>query len=307
MLTIRRILFPTDFSAVAEDAFAHAAHLAMQHNAEIHVFNVVAPDQAEATNPMTYLPLEAEENGFYRMPASNVGAGDEAPAHDVHVAYEQKESDAPSTAITEQAKTIDADLIVMGTHGRQGIDRILSGSVAEHVVRTAPCPVLAVRSDGEGPLPTQSVSRVLAPLDLSKTADTVADHATALADTYDARLDLLHVVEEVVYPNVYNIDPITPMLNDIQERARAAVDSLAQRASEAGVAADVHITVGYAAHEILSFAEANDSGLIVMATHGRTGLERFLIGSVAEKVVRGAPCPVFVLKPNGKSLLTASA
>jgi nucleotide-binding universal stress UspA family protein len=307
MLNIRRILFPTDFSSVAEDAFSHAAHVAMRYDAEVHVFNVATPQQADQANPMDYLPLEAsdEDGGQFYMPIDRVDV--ETPANErgsVKVVYRQVESVSPAKAIIDRAADLDVDLVVMGTHGRQGVDRLLSTSVSEEVVRQAPCPVFTILGgDDGGPSPGPYVERVVAPVDLSEQSDMVVDHAVELALTYEAQLDLLHVVEEAAYPTVYGIDPLTPALPDVQKRAREAMNELAGRVDGRGAPVEVHVTSGYAARDIIDFAEESGAGLIVMATHGRTGLERFLIGSVAEKVVRSSTCPVFTLKTFGKSLL----
>ena len=306
-LNINSILFPTDFSDVAEGAFAHAAHLALRYHATIHVFNVVSPEDGDDTNPMNFLPVQPAEGG---------DADDTAVQHvevqtatqergTVPVVYSQTDSPSPSEAIISYARDQDVDLVVMGTHGRRGMDRLLSGSVSEEVVRGAPCPVFTVlATEAEDHVPT--ISRVLAPVDLSDQSEMVLDHAAALADAYAAPLDLLHVVEEAAYPTVYGIDPLTPSLPDVQDRAREALETLAARIDIGTDMVHAHVLSGYAARDIVEFAEENASDLIVMATHGRTGLERFLIGSVAEKVVRRAPCPVFTIKSFGKSLVPSA-
>lgn len=306
MLRIERILFPTDFSTVAEDAFSHAAHLAMQYDAEVYVFNVVTPQEADESNPMEYLPLQASDDrdGLYYVPSDRVSV--ETPANEegaVRVVYGQIQSVSPAEAIIEQAESNDFDLIVMGTHGRRGIDRLLSGSVSEEVVRQAPCPVFTILA-GEEPTHGPYVDRVLAPVDLSEQSAMVVDHAAELARTYDAPLDLLHVVEETAYPSAYGIDPVAPDFPDLQDRADEAMQELVARAQRRVGEVTSNVEVGYPAHEIVDFVKARDgAGLIVMATHGRTGLKRFVIGSVAEKVVRTSPCPVFTLKSFGRRLL----
>jgi nucleotide-binding universal stress UspA family protein len=186
------------------------------------------------------------------------------------------------------------------------MDRLLSGSVSEEVVRGAPCPVFTVlATDAEDHVPT--ISRVLAPVDLSDQSNLVVDHAAALADAYAAPLDLLHVVEEAAYPSAYGLDPLTPALPNVQDRAREALETLAAELDPRPDPVHVHVLAGNAARDIVEFADEQEADLIVMATHGRTGLERFLIGSVAEKVVRRARCPVFTLKSFGKSLVAAEA
>jgi nucleotide-binding universal stress UspA family protein len=199
----------------------------------------------------------------------------------------------------------NVDLVVMGTHGRQGLDRLLSGSVSEEVVRQSTCPVFTVLGRDE-PQPGPEIQSVLAPVDFSEPARLGLAHARELAQVYDATLDLMHIVEDVVFPSVYGIDPIAPQLPDVQQRAAEALERMADEVIGGAVPTNLHVIAGYAARDIIDFADENDTGLIAMATHGRTGLERFLIGSVTEKVIRSASCPVFTVKPFGKSLLPAS-
>lgn len=309
MLNINRILFPTDFSAVAEDAFSHAAHLALRYDAEVYVFNVVTPKEATDLNPMKYLPLEEVEGrtGMFYMPPEQVKVTTPAASEGrVRVTYGQIESVSPAHAIIEQAKADDIDLIVMGTHGRRGFDRLLSGSVSEEVVRQAPCPVFTVLA-GEEPTPGPYVDHVLAPVDLSAQSETIADYAAELAETYNARLTLLHVVEQAAYPTVYGVDPITPELPNVEAKAREAMEELGERVRQQAPDVQTVVTTGYAARDIVDYVEDHNADMVVMATHGRTGLKRFVIGSVAEKVVRTAPCPVFTLRTFGKNILAPVA
>lgn len=307
MLKLDTILFPTDFSSVAEDAFAHAAHLALQSGATIHVFNVVTPEADDASNPMDFLPV---------APAEGAAVGDTPPQRmevqtvtqergTVPVVYAQTDSSSPERAIVDHATEHDADLALMGTHGRKGMDRLLSGSVAEEVVRQAPCPVFTVPAH-DGKQVESDVGRVLVPVDLSEQSTLVVNHAADLADMYGAPIDLLHVVEEAAFPTAYGVDPLAPAQPDVQARAREAVEALATKLDDHAEPVNVHVLTGYAPRDIVDFADQHHSDLIVMATHGRTGLQRFLIGSVAEKVVRSAPCPVFTVKSFGKSLVPST-
>lgn len=304
-LNIDSILFPTDFSDVAEGAFAHAAHLALQSHATIHVFNVVSPDEAPDTNPMDFLPVDPTQGGDSPSDAAVQHMDVKTATQErgtVPVIYTQRDSASPSEAIIDYATDRDMDVVVMGTHGRQGMERLLSGSVSEEVVRGAPCPVFTVLpSAEESGVPT--ISRVLAPVDLSEQSSMVVDHAAALSDAYGTPLDLLHVVEEAAYPSAYGLDTTSPTLPDVQDRAREALETLASELEMRTDPVNIHVLAGNAARDIVEFADKHEADLIVMATHGRTGLDRFLIGSVAEKVVRQAPCPVFTLKSFGKSLL----
>lgn len=304
MLDIDTILFPTDFSSVAEDAFAHASHLALQCGAAIHVFNVVTPDERDDSNPMDFLPVESADEGEMddalpqRMEVHTVTQ----ERGTVPVVYAQTDSASPKTAIVDHATEHEVDLVVMGTHGRKGVDRLLSGSVAEEVVRQAPCPVFTVPplNGDEADTP---IDRLLVPVDLSEQSTLVLDHASALAEAYSASIDLLHVVEEAAFPTAYGMDPLTPSQPDVQERGREALESMVADMNDLPEPVNLHVLTGYAARDIVDFAKERAADLIVMATHGRTGLQRFLIGSVTEKVVRSAPCPVFIVKSFGKSLV----
>jgi len=303
MLTIENILFPTDFTPRAEDAFSHAVHLASQHEACIHVFNVVTPEEADQANPMDYLPLEESEGAFV-LTAEEADLPDSPrPEMNVEIVYHKMEGVSPAKEIVEYVSEHSIDLVVMGTQGRQGINRLLSGSVSEEVVRQSPCPVFTVLGRDD-PQPGPDIQSVLAPVDFSESARLGLAHAREFAVAYGASLDVLHIVEEAVFPSVYGLDPITPYLPDVQARAREALERVTDEVVGDAVPTNLHVLTGYAARDLIDFAEEHDTGLIAMATHGRTGLERFLIGSVAEKVIRSASCPVFTVKPFGKSLLS---
>ena len=254
---------------------------------------------------MDYLPLEQSEEALVLVAEDVDLPGPPQPEMNVEIVYRKMEGVSPAKEIVDYVNEYDIDLVVMGTHGRQGIDRLLSGSVSEEVVRQASCPVFTVLGRDE-PQPGPEIHNVLAPVDFSEHARLGLAHARELARDYGAALDVLHVVEEAVFPSVYGIDPITPHMPDVQKRATEALERLADEVVDGAVPTRLHVMSGYAGRDIIDFAQEHDTNLIAMATHGRTGLERFLIGSVAEKVIRSASCPVFTVKPFGKSLLPAS-
>ena len=313
MLQIRRILFPTDFSECAERAYKHAALLSARHGAELHVLNVLPPHVVPPNNPMAFLsevaagePLAVSEPA----PISDTGAASTASAGAVSkpsavdepppIVYSQLHSPSATKGILEYGRAHDVDLIVMGTHGRQGIDHLMLGSVAEDIVRNASRPVLTVRYDESTP-PATAVRRILVPIDFSEFS--VLDVAIELARTYGAELDMLHVIEEAVLPTIYGVEPLSPNAPLYIERTEGALRKLLDKTGASDVTAHQHVRIGHAPRRILEFADERRADLIVIGSHGRTGLSRLLIGSVAEKVVRLAPCPVFTLKSYGKQLL----
>ncbi len=300
MLSIRRILWPTDFSQGADQAFPHAAALASWHEAELHVLNVTE-DRSKGSSNADFPVSEATLSGLLSVEG-------EPPQHvdldALTLVQEQREHTSPPEAIVEYAEDLDIDLVVAGTHGRRGLQRLLIGSVAEEVLRTAPCPVLTVRT-GDDTAPAWGVRNILVPTDFSDASLEALRHAKELALTYGAQITLLHAVEEVVYPSAYGVEPANLPGPQVIDRVEDSLADLAR--TEIGYEhVVVQANVGYAPSTILDYAETNEVDLVVIATHGRTGLERMLLGSVAERVVRRSPAPVFTVKSFGKSLLPAS-
>ena len=295
MLTFRTILFPTDFSECAEHAFAQAAALAAQYDAELHVLNVVVPHHEDPDNPMNYL----QDLDLSVMKQDVVGTHQ----HDgVRLVHDQHIGLSPAAGILEYADRHDVDLIVMGTHGRRGVGRLLMGSVAEEVVRLSTCPVLTVGAADDCKRP---IHRVLAPVDFSESSQAVLTHAKELAAAFDAHLDVLHILTEVSMPGVYGIDTIQIATPEVRQRVREGLIAAIEDSPGADVPYEVHLMVGFPARDSVDFAELHQTDLVVLATHGRTGLKRLMLGSVAENIVRLAPCPVFTVKSFGTSLLAA--
>ena len=295
MLSIRRILFPTDFSDGAANAFSQAVYLANRHNAELHILNVAEPGTGgESENTLPVSPDTLKD----WLGAST----DLAETLDtLSIVQRQVESDTPPERLVAYAEDQDVDLVVMGTHGRRGMRRMLLGSVTEEVVRRAPCPVFTIQTDVVE-APDQAVRRILVPVDFSEAAEMAVHHATEIAQTYGAEVHLLHVVEEVVYPSAYGIEPALFPKDEVVMRVEKTLGEIAQE--DIGYErVQVASTIGYAPMTILDYVQENEIDLVVIATHGRSGLDRMLLGSVAERVIRQSPVPVFDVKPDRKLLL----
>jgi nucleotide-binding universal stress UspA family protein len=306
MLKIDRILFPTDFSCCAEQAFSHAARLAARCDAELHVLHVTEPHH---TGVPLLEGMQLDEHDVAEQLRIAVAEAHEADAdgeerRGARVLNVQIEDESAIEAILDYAETQGIDLIVLGTHGRQGLNRLLLGSVADALVRLAPCPVLTVRQQTERA--KRPPNRLLVPIDFSDSSRLSLDVAKELAVLYGASLDLLHVVQEMELPHVYGIEPVVvaePMLN---ERIRQALVALADEHIDGVVSTRVHVAGGIPARDIVEFAEERGTDMIVIATHGLTGLKRLFLGSVTERVVRMAPCPVLTVKSFGKTCLDPS-
>jgi nucleotide-binding universal stress UspA family protein len=302
MLTIRRVLFPTDFSEGSKRAFPQAAFLADWHDAELHILNVTGRHRYDYKENKANFPISLDTLAEWRRRSSGSGAG---PSKDDlegrPIVQHQVESAAPAERIIEYTDEKEIDLVVMGTHGRRGVDRMLFGSVTEEVVRKADCPTLTVRADADTG-PEQAVRRILVPIDFSDASEGALDHAKEIALTYGAELNLLHVVEQPFYPSAYGMDPISFPTQEVVDRVEKQLGEMAR--TEIGYEhVMVDATVGDPASTILDYVDENEIDLVVLATHGRTGLDRMLLGSVTERVLRRSPSPVFVVKPDRKSLV----
>jgi nucleotide-binding universal stress UspA family protein len=204
--------------------------------------------------------------------------------------------------IMKAAQETGCALIVMGTRGRQGLGRLLMGSVAEQVVRNAPCPVVTVNSPSREPAAEAEASTgtaapirtILHPSDFSRPCAEAFRVACELAGDQSARLTVVHVA--VPPPSAPIHQPMPPPL---PEDPRGKLEELLRvaQASAPGLRADYRVEKGdAAAPRIVGVAQETRCDLIVMGTHGRTGPGRVLLGSVAEQVLRTAPCAVVTVK-----------
>lgn len=283
-----RILVATDFSPASDAAFAHARALAGTFGARLHLLHVL-PNvflRAVVHNP------RADEPAAVDQLLARLNAEDRERLRPVPVV---EHSDDPADEIVSYARTREIDLIVMGTHGRHGIAHALVGSVAERVVRAAPCPVLTVREPCAA-----AFTRILVPTDFSTPSDAALDCARAIAARCGGRFHLLHILEdrpEAPPPVSELVEP------ESRERRAARLQEATGRLAERLTSDDVtrlHATAGAiadgAARTIIDYAADHGFDLIVMGTHGRSGLSHLLLGSVAERVVRGATCPVITVR-----------
>lgn len=305
-MKIEKVLFATDFSERSEAALPHALWYAREFGAELHMLHAVVLHAADPANPDLDFPDLEEAYDEVRRWASGrmeaaAGRIDEAG---VAVKRVEERGIAAAPAILDYARNEEVDLIVLATHGRRGVRRMLLGSVAEEVVRLAARPVLTVRPDrteehGEPP------RSVLVPVDFSEHSHRALLYGEALAARTGAELDVLHVLPEMSFPDPYFAEAaqIRAMAKAAQERVPEALDRNVREVLGEGVDVHTHLEVGTPAATIVRVAEEEAIDQVVLSSHGRTGLERMLLGSVAEGVVRRAPCPVLTVKAFGRDLL----
>lgn len=301
------ILVPIDGSALSEQALPTAVSIARHTGAHLHLVRVHEP---QATVPYYgVFPVfdaewdrrvrEEEEQRLRSLARRVEEAGVVARA-------ELLEGPVVST-LAEYAIEIDADLVVMTTHGRGGFSRAWLGSVADGLVRRCGRPILLLRPDDEvdGPLDLDrapALDHILLPMDGSEFSKQVVGRVLAIAKPLRARITLLRVVPTA---RAFGMDPTMPPPELARARARAAesLDAMAEglcihelRVRTAVVADD------RPANAIIEYAERHGVGLIAMTTHGRSGLARIVLGSVADKVLRGTSTPLLVYRPDPSRL-----
>lgn len=308
MLRIRRILYPTDFSDAGRPALDHALLWAELHEAELLLLHVLARESADPFNPDHQFPETEELLARTRELAGTEMAALLSPHRERPLAVREAIRSAPEVdrGILDYAAAEDVDLIVMSTHGRRGPAHLLMGSVTSEVLRRSTVPVLVV--SGRRAPAAGHLSRILAPVDFSAPSRFAAAHARDLAATAGATLELFHVLPDLEVPlpmNPAGFGAGATVVSDLEPAAQSALDELAG-ASGPAVKLETAVWHGPPAPTILNRAAETHADLIVLATEGHTGLDRLLLGSVAERVARLASCPVLVLPAHGRSLLPGS-
>ncbi|MHB1556869.1 MAG: universal stress protein [Isosphaeraceae bacterium] len=294
MSIFHRILFAGDLSVGSRAAFRTAHSLTAGDGGHLYVLNVLEPvlmegpsGAAHAARFPTFLPgdtpahrkeVEREIREMYHADGT------------VAIDYLVRDGKAPDE-IMRAADEVDADLIVMGTQGRTGVDRLICGSVAETVMRRSNRPVLTVR-EARAPQPDQPIKLILHPTDFSAHSWPALGVARTLARSTGARLVLLHVAAPEVFSGgtMHTAEDLSP--------EREALARLKEESAHIGPEGSVQtrFVQGDAGSEIVTTAEEMGCDLIVMGSHGRTGFRRLLMGSVAEAVMRAAPCLTMIVK-----------
>jgi len=206
--------------------------------------------------------------------------------------------------LMSRADAVDAGLVVMATHGRGALTRAWLGSVADGFVRHAHQPVLIVRpSDGDDPPDDPTFDEILVALDGSALSESVLDLAAEMARIYSGHLHLVRVVAypvEIASPYLpHTVQMNQKILDEAKIAAREYLDGIAERLRQDGLEVETHVHVdAQAGHAIAREAEEVGADLIVMATHGRGSLQRALLGSTTDKVIRAVHVPVLVRRPD---------
>lgn len=282
------ILLPFDGSDGAAEALRHAAEIAHWADATIHVLFVADTTRDSVTVVETQVidALVQEGEGIVKEAEKTLDT--------LGVDYDSDVVQGnPAPMVVEYAERYDYDLIVMPTHGREGVSRYLIGSVTEKVIRLSSVPVLTARMQPDEQL-VFPYENILLPTDGSASAAHAAEHGLSLAAALDATVHVLSVVDDTSL----GLDVRSTISGRGSEQAGTdAVDDVVSEAETRDVSNTVrHVEYGSPIKMILDTIESNDIHAVVMGTTGRRGSDRILLGSVAEKTARSAPVPVITVR-----------
>ena len=295
---ITRVLFATDFSRWARRAEDYACALACSWRASLTVLCVA--EFPPGLNPD--YPVNQQYLADLMKTASSQLADLKGRAERRGIVVTTRMATGiPSDEVIAAAQAEGSDLIIVGTRGKTGLAHVLLGSTAERVIRGAPCPVLAVRTEPvdneDGSVLTKPVTleRILVPVDFSDCSLDALKYAVVVAKQAKATVMLLHVLEPVSYGLDFDLGHFKSR-EDVRESWTKRLEKLAATHQHPHMPIEIRLRGGFPADSILDSAQTLPCDLIVMGTHGRRGISHTISGSVAEAVLRKAHCPVIAVK-----------
>ena len=292
---IESILIPTDGSDGALAGAKRGIALASRTAADLHVLSVVKSrlsiaDFDEVEQP----PLEERATEAVEEIAGLAAAYDD----DLDVTTRVREG-TPFQSIREYANRREIDVIAMGTKGHTDLDNVFLGSVTENVLRTARKPVLAVPPNAvEAEIDDVRFDRLLLPTDGSDGAAIATEWGIALAARLESSVHTLYSIDTSPFIDTRERDEV---LEALEQSGEEAIDAVRERGEEAAVSVSDSIVTGSPVVEITAYASEHDVDLIVMGTHGWTGIGQWFLGSVTENVVRQTAVPVFCVPVSAES------
>jgi nucleotide-binding universal stress UspA family protein len=286
----KRILVATDFSEQAAKAFEAALALAARSKAELHVMHAL-----EVALPLFEpyaVVIPADWIGEARRLAQEKLAQAHAAVKAKGLTGTTHLGDVPAAhAIAERARSLGADLVVVGTHGHTGLKHVLLGSVAERTVEYAPCTVWTVK----GARPAAELRTIVVGTDLSGQGDDALGTAAAWARAAGAKLHVVHALQ-IPMPLIAPYEVAIPegVIEGARREAQRQLEQAAKQVSGLAVTTELAATPAHAA--LVDAAERLSAELIVTGSRGLTGLKHALLGSVAERTLRYAPCSVLTVR-----------
>ena len=294
---VTHILFATDFSPCSAPAFRYAVEWAKVFNAQLTLFHGISLQPGvdmDAGIAQRYLDEQRNVAEEHLKQLLN-----EAHQQVPHAALQMR-SGLASAQICDVAEEHKADLIITGTHGWTGFNRVIFGSIADRVIQRAPCPVLSIpdRSPEEtADIHTLSLQprQIVLPMDFSDCSMDAYEYGVQIAKWFDASLTLVYAIE----PLSYSLDfSLTHPLEDkaARKKIEQRLEGLTTVLIEQGLTARYELVDKPSMDAILKASASQEADLVVMGTHGRKGLPRLILGSTTAKVLQHSPYPILTVK-----------
>jgi nucleotide-binding universal stress UspA family protein len=301
-----KVLVPLDGSEVAEAALPWAEELAGRLGSEVTLVHVNEPPQVgDRTPTVSAYPLEH----FYMKQTSQATKQRaeryvDTPARKAIKVESVVLGGNVAEEIVKYADEEDINLIVMATHGRSGVTRWALGSVAEKVVRATRHPVMLIRAKGARPDVREKgvLNKILVPLDGSENSEVIVPCVVELASKLKLEVVLLHVLH---VGSEHGIQP-SEWLESLRAPAEEYIDKVAGQLKKEGIPTKAvvrKLTAGTMAEEIIEFADEMHADVVAMSTHGRSGIGRWVFGSVTDRVLRGGNTPILLVRPPGACII----
>ena len=278
-----RIVIALDGSELAEIAIPYAQELALRLGSELDIVTVCEPPSETESMRRVYIERVAAELGRFGLRLHSVLLYGKA-----------------ADAILDYSELNKINLIVMSTHGRSGIGRWVLGSVADKILRSASCPILLISAskDDEPKLESVALKRILLPLDGSPLGESALPYVEELASKTHAEVLLLQIItplDRVIPIEGYTVH-LADVYGDVLNQTKTYLNKVEQRLKQKGIAAHYEVISGLPASAIIDYARDKAVNLVAMSTHGRSGISRWVMGSVADKVLRGSGSPLLLVK-----------
>ena len=291
------ILVPTDFSACAEHALLYAFALARATDSVLHFAHVVDPllQVVPAREGEKVDVFESvQKHAMDRLRRLQSRAGERGIEAVVHVDR--------GTVVEKLIQLIEETgcaMVVIATHGHSGFDRFVFGSTCDKLVRRSPVPMFVVKHPELTEAGTETeakLHRVLCPIDFSEFSHAALPRAESLTRRFKGTLVLAHVVQPYFESLEYMPEMTMEHLKALEDTAAANLHQLASDIHDLPV--ETKVLCGVTHRELVRFILETHVDLVVLATHGRSGVAHLIFGSVAEKLLHTAPCPVLTIRPD---------
>jgi nucleotide-binding universal stress UspA family protein len=291
----KKILIPLDGSPLSDAMITHVKKLLVLYDAEVVLLNVALPENDTQHEKKQRATTASNTEIVQHLSA----LAQELAEQGVRVQTQTRSGD-PAQEILHFADQFEPSLIAMATHGRTGVSRWIRGSVAERVLRNSTYPLLLsnpLRSEKEPEFKELDIKKIFVPLDGSEFSASILPMVQKLAQMYESDVVLFHAIPMIPLMDKQHVETNAKILND----ARELLEPYRTEFGKAAICVRERIAFGVPASEILDALVEEQADLVAMATHGRSGLTRWMLGSTAEQVLRNLACPLLVERP-GKSI-----